>query len=130
MKKRRWKSRIKKLCEEVGTYKKSFDDLIDMAAAYAEQRDNVGETLLEEDLIIEQTNKGGFTNKVKNPAYVIWDDLNKTLLMCFRELGLTPAQLKKINETTFIQSREEKNGNNLIKLLRQKQAADKGINDG
>jgi len=130
MKKRRWKTRIKKLCMEIGTYKKSFDDLIDMAAAYAEQRDNVGESLLEEELIIEQTNKGGFTNKVKNPAYVIWDDLNKTLLMCWRELGLTPAQLKKINEDTFIRDKEEKNGNNLIELLRKKQQTEKGIDDG
>ena len=130
MKKRRWKTRIKKLCAEVGTYKPAFDDLIDMAAAYAEQRDRAGEQLLEENVIIEQTNKGGFTNKVKNPAFAIWDDLNKSLLQCWRELGLTPAQLKKINEETFIQEQEEKNENRLIGFLRERRQEEKGTDDG
>ena len=130
MVKRRWKTRLKKLCKEVGTYKESFDDLIDMTAEYAERRDCIGKQLLEEQLIIDQTNKSGFTNRVKNPAYIIWDDLNKTLLMCLRELGLTPAQLKKINEDTFVRNKEEDNGNSLVALLKKKQAADKENKDG
>ena len=83
----------------------------------------------EEELIIEQTNKSGFTNKVKNPAFSVWDDLNKSALIYWRDLGLTPAGLKKINEEVFAKAREEKNRNSLIGLLQQKQAV-KGIDDG
>ena len=34
----------------------------------------------------------------KNPHIVLWDDLNKTALAYWRELGLTPSSLKKISE--------------------------------
>ena len=35
---------------------------------------------------------------VKNPLLVLWDDLNKSALAYWRDLGLTPAGLKKLNE--------------------------------
>lgn len=35
----------------------------------------------------------------KNPLLVLWDDLNKSALAYWRDLGLTPAGLKKIDET-------------------------------
>ena len=34
---------------------------------------------------------------VKNPLLAVWDDLNKTALAYWRELGLTPAAYKKIS---------------------------------
>ena len=46
--------------------------------------------------IIVHTNQGGNSNRVKNPAIVLWDDLNKSALNYWRDLGLTPAGLKKI----------------------------------
>ena len=32
----------------------------------------------------------------KNPLLVLWDELNKTALAYWRELGLTPSAYKKI----------------------------------
>ena len=131
MKKRVWKTRIKKACVEAGTYKKFFDYTIDTLAGILEKLDAAAAIMdnEEEELIIEQTNKSGFTNKVKNPAFSVWDDLNKSALIYWRDLGLTPAGLKKINEEVFAKAREEKNRNSLIGLLQQKQAV-KGIDDG
>lgn len=128
MKKKAWKSRIKKACIEAGTYKRFFDYTIDTLAGMLEKRDEAAELLAEDDeeIVIEQTNKSGFTNRVKNPVFSAWDDLNKSVLIYWRDLGLTPAGLKKINEEVFAKVKEEKNGNSLVNLLRQKQAADKG----
>jgi hypothetical protein len=33
----------------------------------------------------------------KNPLLVLWDDLNKSALAYWRDLGLTPSGLKKIS---------------------------------
>ena len=128
MKKRAWKSKIKKACVEAGTYKKFFEYTIETLAGILEKRDEAAAILddEEEQLIIDQTNKGGFTNKVKNPVFSVWDDLNKSALAYWRDLGLTPAGLKKINEEVFIKIREEKNSNNLMDLLKKSQAAGKG----
>lgn len=117
---------------EAGTYKKFFDYTIDTLAGILEKRDEAAELLAEDgqQIVVEQTNKAGHTNKVKNPAFIVWDDLNKIALVYWRDLGLTPAGLKKINEEVFAKAKEEKNGNGLINLLRQKQAADRGNEDG
>lgn len=132
MKKRAWKTRIKKACMAAGTYKPFFDYTIDTLAGVLEKRDQAAEILESEgqELIVKQTNKGGYTNTIKNPAYAVWDDLNKSALAYWRDLGLTPAGLKKINEEVFAKAKEEKNGNNLIELLRRKQEANKGADDG
>lgn len=126
MKKRAWKTKIKKACVEAGTYKPFFDYVIDTLAGILEQRDEAAEILAEEDekLIVEQTNKSGFTNMVKNPAFTVWDDMNKSALTYWRDLGLTPAGLKKINEEVFQKAKDEKNSNNLMELLKNRKAAD------
>lgn len=125
MKKKAWKSRIKKACVEAGTYKPFFDYVIDTLAGILEQRDEAAAILAEDDekLIVEQTNKGGFTNMVKNPVFTVWDDMNKSALTYWRDLGLTPAGLKKINEEVFQKAKEEKNSNNLMALLNDRKAA-------
>ena len=43
-----------------------------------------------------RSNKAGATNLTKNPLLVLWDELNKTALAYWRELGLTPSSYKKI----------------------------------
>ena len=132
MNKRAWKTKIKKACIEAGTYKKFFDYTIDTLAGILQKRDEAAQILDEdgEELIVEQTNKSGFTNRVKNPAFSVWDDLNKSALIYWRDLGLTPAGLKKINEEVFAKAREEKNGNNLINLLQKRQEACMRTDDG
>ena len=122
MKKRAWKTKIKKACQDAGTYKPFFNYIIDTLAGILARRDEAAEILddEEESLVVSQTNKAGFTNQVKNPAYSVWDEMNKTALSYWRDLGLTPAGLKKINEEVFIKDKEEKNSNNLMQLLKER----------
>lgn len=109
MNQKAWKSKIKKACTQAGTYKPFFDHTITALAGILEKRDEVEAAYQErgEGPVIEFTNKNGSTNLVKNPLLVLWDDLGKSALAYWRELGLTPAGLKKINEISFRDSEKE-----------------------
>lgn len=126
MKKRAWKSKIKSACKEAGTYKPYFEYVINTLAEVLEKRDEAMDMYnmdADEKIIIKVTNKNG-TAKVKNPLIAIWEDLNKLALNYWRDLGLTPAGLKKLNEEAFMQS-EEKKGNSLIGLFAKQKEAKK-----
>ena len=122
VKKRAWKTKIKKACIEAGTSKPYFDYVIDTLAGILEKRDQAQEQydIGDEPMVIEMTNKSGFANKVKNPLISIWDDLNKSALSYWRDLGLTPAGLKKLNEESFAKAKDQKAGNSLLSLLAEK----------
>ena len=47
---------------------------------------------------MEYTNKGGSTNLVRNPLLTIINELDRDSLQYWRDLGLTPAGFKKVNE--------------------------------
>ena len=96
-----WKRNLNKQTKEIGTYKDSFAPIIATLAKILEQRDSVYEKYIEEGAnpLVEYTNKNGSTNLTKNPLLVIWNDLNASALTYWRELGLTPAGLKKIDES-------------------------------
>lgn len=100
MKKKTWLKRIKDSTRAAGTYKPCFDSVIDTLAGIMEMRDDAMQRFKESggETIVEHTNKSGATNTVKNPALVVVDDLNKTALAYWRDLGLTPAGLKRITE--------------------------------
>lgn len=97
MTKQQWKSRIKRACKDVGTYRKPFDAVIDTLAGLLERRDQALEEF-DGELIVEHTNKNGATNREQNPLIRLINDLNRDALSYWRELGLTPAGLKRINE--------------------------------
>ena len=103
MKKQDWVERISNACKNAGTYREYFDDVIATLAEILEARDDARAKYYESgaDAVVTHTNKGGNTNIVKNPALVVVDDLNKTALAYWRDLGLTPAGLKRINETAM-----------------------------
>ena len=130
MDKQNWKKKIKKACVDAGTYQKFFEGHIDMQADIMVQLEKATETIEDAPPVIEQTNKGGFTNTVRNPAFTVWADINRLAMAGWKELGLTPAGLKKINEETFEKTKETKKGNSLIELLRMKQAAEKEASNG
>lgn len=72
-----------------------------MISALAEilyMKDEVYEQFVDEGCkaTVEHTNKAGATNVSKNPLLMLWDDMNKTALSYWRELGLSPSSLKKI----------------------------------
>lgn len=108
MKKKTWKSRIKKSCTQAGTYRPFFDNIIDELAGMLERRDAALESFEKSgsQVLVEHTNKNGSTNLEQNPALRLVNDLNRDALAYWRDLGLTPAGLKRLNENLLKQ--EEK----------------------
>lgn len=98
MESKKWRAKIKKATQEVDTYRPAFDPIINALADILEKRDEVLESYDGVPIILH-TNSHGETNRMKNPSLMLWDDLNKTALTYWRDLGLTPAGLKKIKTT-------------------------------
>lgn len=100
MTKKGWKSKIKKATTELGTYKKAFEEVIEALAEILEQRDNAMEQFISTGgkPVISYTNKAGKSNPVKNPCLAVWNDLNSQAITYWKELGMTPAGLKRINQ--------------------------------
>ena len=109
MKKVAWRRRIKQACESAGTYREFFDPVIDTLADILERRDDAKEQFKQTGgkTVVVHTNKNGATNLVKNPAIVVIDELNKTALQYWRDLGLTPAGLKRIDEEAMHKPKKE-----------------------
>ena len=99
MEKEKWKEIVKQACEGVGTYQPHFDAIIDTLADILEKRDEAENQFQESGgkPVVIHKNKGGHANIVKNPALVVYMDLNTQALAYWRDLGLTPAGLKKLN---------------------------------
>ena len=100
MKKRSWTKKIKSSCIAAGTYKPCFDPVIDSLALILERRDQAEDDFKASggSSLIEYTNKNGAVNQVVNPALSLWDKFNATALSYWRDLGLTPLGLKRIDE--------------------------------
>lgn len=103
MNKAEWKNRIIEAAQGVGTYQEPFDAVIDTLAGILEKRDTAQELFNKAggQVIVKHTNKGGATNLELNPALRVINDLNRDALAYWRDLGLTPAGLKKINEAAL-----------------------------
>ena len=95
---KQWKNLITRQLTQLGNKETAYKSVISTLADILEQRDNVYERYISEGAnpVVEYTNKGGATNTTKNPLLVLWDDLNKSALAYWRELGLTPSSYKKI----------------------------------
>ena len=115
MKKNDWKKKIKQASEEAGTYKDYFDAVIDTLAGILEKRDVAADAL----------NAPGATLTAsdihRNPMVVIWNDLNKSALAYWKELGLTPAGLKKLNEDTFVKRQKASSLMDLLKKSKEEE---------
>lgn len=100
MDKKKWIKKITQACNDAGTYQPYFDIIIEELAAILEKRDEAEECYVKSggQPVIEYTNRGGLTNPTKNPALLLWDNFNKTALAYWRDLGLTPAGLRKLKE--------------------------------
>lgn len=116
MKKKTWEKHIRDACEKAGTYRPFFDAVIRSLAEVLEKRDEV-ETYYRDTgakPLISYTNKNGSTNLIKNPALVMWNDLDKTALAYWRDLGLTPAGIKRIDQNAM----KKKKNNSLAEALK------------
>lgn len=94
-------SKVKRQMKKIGTYKPEYDAAILVLAEALKDYYCAKEQFEERggDYMVEYTNKAGATNYVKNPLYVIVDDLRKNIVSYCRELGLTPTGYKKIGGT-------------------------------
>lgn len=99
----KWKTKIEKACKAAGTYKEYFEPVIETLADILERRDAAQKEFIKSGgaLMIEHTNKAGASNLVLNPLIRIINDLNRDALTYWKELGLTAASLKKINEAAI-----------------------------
>ena len=98
-----WIARISASCRAAGTYRDFFDDVIDTLAAILERRD-AAEAIFQAqggEVLTQHTNKAGATNWEQNPVLRLINDLNRDALAYWRDLGLTPAGLKKIDEQSM-----------------------------
>ena len=95
---KRWKNRIKRQLSTLDQRDDGYGPVIDTLADILEQRDNVYQQFVDDgcQAVREYINKFGAANMTKNPLLVLWDDLNKSALAYWRELGLTPSSYKKI----------------------------------
>lgn len=95
-----WRKQIKESCEAAGTYRPFFDTVIDTLAGILERRDDALQQFKDSGghVIVEHVNKAGAANAEQNPALRAVNDMNRDALAYWRDLGLTPAGLKRINE--------------------------------
>lgn len=103
-KQKSFENTIRQTCVEAGTYRPCFEPVIKALAGILEKREQAEKQYVEEFgsvPVISHTNSHGETNSVKNPALQVWNDLTVSALSYWRELGLTPAGLKKINDSAM-----------------------------
>ncbi|MBR5013441.1 MAG: P27 family phage terminase small subunit [Bacteroidales bacterium] len=100
MDKRHWKTVIRKATVQVGTYQPAFDAVIDTLADILAKRDQAQKEFLDSggEMLVVRTNKAGADNYEQNPMIRLINDFNRDALAFWRDLGLTPAGLKKIND--------------------------------
>lgn len=98
-----WRRAITADCTGLGVYKPEFDGTIKLLAEVMVQRQKVWADYEADGCrsVIIGVNKGGSEYMAKNPLLSMWDDLTKTALSYRRELGLTPAGLKKLKENAM-----------------------------
>ena len=110
MSKTKWKNLIIKQLTALGLQNDAYESTVESLAAILEQRDKTFDEFQKSGgkSVIEYTNKGGSTNMTKNPLLILWDDLNKTALAYWRELGLTPSSYKKLTGTGAKQEESKK----------------------
>ncbi len=108
MTKPEWQTIITDCSKQAGTYRLFFDSVIDTLAAILEKRDAAEEQFEAEgrEILVEHTNKAGATNVEQNPILRLINDLNRDALAYWRDLGLTPAGLKRIDEQSMKQRRK------------------------
>lgn len=98
-----YKRDIVKKMKALGTYKAEFSHAIDgLARALVDQEKTLGQfDASGGNIMIKHTNKAGATNAVKNPFYLALETLRQDIITYSRELGLTPASLKRINDSSM-----------------------------
>ena len=97
---KKWESEVRAQVKAVGTYREAYEPVIMTLATVLEQRDRAYADYIEDGArsTIEKTRDRGAKNVGINPKLRAWQDLNAQALAYWRDLGLTPAGLKRIDE--------------------------------
>lgn len=100
-------TKIEERLREIGTFRPEFSETIKRTAALYVLHEKIKKQFKKAggNAVIEYTTKTGATNKVKNPYLSAMNDVAGQLLAHEKELGLTPAALKKINESSMPRTR-------------------------
>ena len=103
-----WEDRIRSSAIAAGTYRPYFDDVIATLADILARRDVSRDLFVQSggNVLVNHTNKGGATNIEQNPVLRLINDLNRDALAYWRELGLTPAGLKRIDDQSMKQRKK------------------------
>ena len=98
-----WITEIKKQMKLKNVSVEGFGNVIKTLAEILEQRDKIYQQYQDEGalVMVEYTSDRGNVNQVINPLLKEWQNMNRDALVYWRELGLTPAGLKKLNEDTM-----------------------------
>lgn len=89
--------------KEVGTYRKAFDPTVTALSEILEQRDRTLSEFVKggSQVMVEVVSDRGAVNQKQNPLLQLWGNLNTQALAYWRDLGLTPAGLKKLNDAVM-----------------------------
>jgi len=95
-----YEQKIRARMKQVQTYRPEFGLTIERLAEAYMRRDMVKAKLEEHgyDLLIQVENSEGEPRLIRNAYLVELENLDRQTLTMERELGLTPAALKRINE--------------------------------
>lgn len=93
-----WESRIRDAAKQAKTYKDFFEPIIETLADMMEKRDSVQEAYERLDDGAEQDQK--------NRLIRMLNGINDKALAYWRDLGLTPAGLKRLNEAALAPKKE------------------------
>lgn len=100
MTRKRWKTLIVKQLKDLDIYNDSYKSVIETLAGILEQRDAAREAFEAEggEMIVDHISDRGAVNRKRNPLLQLWQDLNSQALAYWRDLGLTPAGLKRLKD--------------------------------
>lgn len=97
---KKYKKEIITKMKAVDTYNISFIYTINVLAKVLVDYETTADQFKRSggNIVVKHTNKNGSTNIVKNPLYQALEKLRDDIITYSRELGLTPAGLKRINQ--------------------------------
>lgn len=83
--------------------REEFLPVIETLANILEERDRAYKAYIDDGArpTIMRTSDRGSENPAKNPLLLAWMELNNQALTFYRDLGLTPAGLKKLNDSAL-----------------------------
>lgn len=95
-----YKADIEKKMNALNIYKAEYDHAVKLLAQALFDYWTVRQRFESEGskVLILKVGAGKVVNSVKNPLYSAMDDIRKDILAYSKELGLTPASLKRIND--------------------------------